>query len=36
MDRDLSLIADIRTMASDAIAFPGDRTLEGLKQDRQL
>ena len=36
MDRDLSLLADIRTMAADAITFLGDQTLEELQQDRQL
>lgn len=36
MDRDLSLLADIRTMTSDAITFLGDKTLEELQSDRQL
>ncbi len=36
MDRDLSLLADIREMCSDAISFLGDRTREELVQDRQL
>ncbi|NLV27776.1 MAG: DUF86 domain-containing protein [Methanomicrobiales archaeon] len=36
MDRDLSLLADIREMCSDAITFLGDRTREELMHDRQL
>jgi uncharacterized protein with HEPN domain len=36
MDRDLSLLADIREMCSDAVTFLGDRTLDELLQDRQL
>jgi len=36
MDRDLSLMADIREMCSDAISFLGDRSREELVQDRQL
>ncbi|MDD1728560.1 MAG: DUF86 domain-containing protein [Methanospirillum sp.] len=36
MDRDLSILADIREMCSDAITFLGDRTRDELAQDRQL
>jgi uncharacterized protein with HEPN domain len=36
MDRDLSLLADIREMCSDAVTFLGDRTRDELLQDRQL
>lgn len=36
MERDLSLLADIRGMAEDAIAFLGDRSLQELHQDKQL
>jgi len=34
MDRDLSLLADIREMCSDAPKFLGDRTRDELAQDR--
>lgn len=36
MDRDLSLLVDIKTMCSDAISFLGERTIEELQQDREL
>ncbi|PWR73115.1 DUF86 domain-containing protein [Methanospirillum stamsii] len=36
MERDISLLVDIKTMCSDAISFLGDRSKEELQQDRQL
>lgn len=36
MDRDCSLLEDIKTMSFDAISFLGNKSLEELHQDRQL